>query len=214
MAFASSTSFHRVVERHVIERHRLAFFEADGHRLGLDGHVFAPGRHAHDGLDDAHVLIEMLQVLGFVRGAPDVGIGGVSLLHAHLVSESVARMYSDISLRPPSSSMKFLIEPGLVNAQRRIGQQTVAVEALDIVALERAAVAPDVDVVLFHGDHQHGAGDGAADGRGIEVMHAGGRDVEGAGLQRGDALGHQLLAAIDEARFSAPYSRARRGISS
>ena len=94
-----------------------------------------------------------------------------------------------------------LVEPGLVDAQRRVGQQAVAVEALDVVAFESAAVAPDVDVVFLHGDHQHGAGHGAPDGRGVEVVHAGGRDVERAGLQRRDALGDQLFAAIDQARL-------------
>ncbi len=90
-----------------------------------------------------------------------------------------------------------------------IGQQAIAVEALDVVAFEGAAVAPDVDVVFLHGDDQHGAGDGAADGRGVEVVHAGGGDVEGAGLQRGDAFGDELLAAIDEARlFGAVQQRA------
>ena len=38
-------------------------------------------------------------------------------------------------------------------------------------------------------------------GRGVEVVHAGGGDVEGAGLQRGDALGDELLAAVDQARL-------------
>ena len=36
------------------------------------------------------------------------------------------------------------------------------------------AVTPDVDLVFFHGGHQHGAGDGAAQRRGVEVSHAGG----------------------------------------
>ncbi len=35
--------------------------------------------------------------------------------------------------------------------------------------------------------------------RGVEVGDAGGRDVEGAALQRGDAFGHQLAAAVDQA---------------
>ena len=168
---------------------------------GLIATFFAPERHAHDGLDDLDALVEMLQILGFVRRAPDVGIGGVRLLHAHLVGEAVAEHVLGHFLAAAEFVDEGLVEPGLVDAQRGIGQQAVAVEALDVVALEGAAVAPDVDVVLLHGDHQHGAGDGAADRRGVEVVHAGGGDVEGAGLQGGDALGDQLLAAIDEARF-------------
>src|SRR5690606_23146955 len=69
----------------------------------------------------------------------------------------------------------------------------------DIVALVGAAVAPDVDVVFFHGGHQHGASDCAADGRGVEVGDAASGNVERTGLQRGDALGHQLRAAVDQA---------------
>ena len=51
----------------------------------------------------------------------------------------------------------------------------------------------------FMARHQHGAGDGAADGRGVEVGDAGGGDVEGAGLERGDAFADERAAAVDEA---------------
>ena len=91
-----------------------------------------------------------------------------------------------------------------------IGEQAVAVEALDVVALERAAVAPDVDVVFLHGDDEHRAGDGAADRRGVEVGDAGRRDVERAALQRREAFGHELArGSRSGARFSAPYCSAR-----
>ena len=66
---------------------------------------------------------------------------------------------------------------------------------------ERAAVAPDVDVVFLHRDDEHRAGDGAAERRGVEVGHAGGGDVEGAALQRRDPFGDHLRAAVDEARL-------------
>ena len=96
---------------------------------------------------------------------------------------------------------ELLIEPRLVDAQVRVGEQAVAVEALDVVALERAAVAPDVDVVFLHRDDQHRAGDGAAERRGVEVGDAGGGDVEGAALQRRDPFGDQLRAAVDQPRL-------------
>ena len=82
-----------------------------------------------------------------------------------------------------------------------IGEQPVAIEALDVVALEGAAVAPDVDVVFLHRDDEHRAGDGAAERRGVEVGHAGGGDVERAALQRGEPLGDELRAAIDQPRL-------------
>ena len=87
-----------------------------------------------------------------------------------------------------------------------IGEQAVAVEALDVVALERAAVAPDVDVVFLHRDDEHRAGDGAAERRGVEVGDAGGGDVERAALQRGDALRRRAARGSRSSRaFSAPY---------
>ncbi len=92
-----------------------------------------------------------------------------------------------------------LVEPGFVDLQAGIGQQTIAVEALDVVALEGAAVAPDVDVVILHRRYQHGAGDCAPQRRGVEVGHAGGGDVEGTGLQSGNTLGCELRAAVDQA---------------
>ena len=60
---------------------------------------------------------------------------------------------------------------------------------------------------------EHGAGDGAADGRGVEVVHAGRGDVKGAALQRRDAFGDELLAAIDQARlFGAVLQGAARDV--
>ena len=107
------------------------------------------------------------------------------------------------------------VEPRLVDAQVRIREQAVAIEALDVVALVRAAVAPDVDVVLAHRDDEHRAGDGAAERRRVEVREPGRRDVERAGLQRSDPLGDERRAAVDEARaLPRRTPRARRGISS
>ena len=91
------------------------------------------------------------------------------------------------------------VEPGLVDFEVGIDEQAVAVEALDVVALEGAAVAPDADVVFLHGGDEHGAGDGAADGGGVEVGDAGGGDVEGSGLEGGEAFADELGAAVDEA---------------
>ena len=56
-------------------------------------------------------------------------------------------------------------------------------------------------IVLAHRRHQHGAGHRAADGRGVEVGHARSRDVECAALQRGNTLGGELAAAVDQTRF-------------
>jgi hypothetical protein len=71
----------------------------------------------------------------------------------------------------PSAELvdELLVEPGLVDFQIRIREQAVAIEPLDVVAFERAAVAPHVHVVFFHRDDEHRAGDRAADRRRVEV---------------------------------------------
>ena len=96
---------------------------------------------------------------------------------------------------------ELLIEPRLVDLEIRIREQPVAIEALDVVSLERAAIAPDVDLVFFHRDDEHRAGDGAADRRGVEVGNARGGDVERAALQRREPFGDELRAAVDQPRL-------------
>ena len=91
------------------------------------------------------------------------------------------------------------VEPGLVDAQLRVGHEAVAVEPLDVVALVGRAVAPDVDAVFLHGAHQHRAGDGAAEGSGVEVGLAAGADVERTALQGDEALLDEQALGVDEA---------------
>ena len=132
---------------------------------------------------------------------------------AHLVRQ--ARLLHELGhlLAAAEFIDELLIEPRLVDPQAGIGQQAVAIEALDVVALERAAVAPDVDVVFLHRADQHRAGHRAPDRRRVEVRHAGGGDVEGAALQSREPFAHQLLAAIDQPRyFGAVLQRAPRDV--
>ena len=104
------------------------------------------------------------------------------------------------------------VQPRLVDPQLRVGQQPVAVEALDVVALERRPVAPDVDAVLVHGPHQHGAGHRPAERGGVEVGAAAGADVEGAAGERGQPLLDQLRPAVDaRGRSRRRTRRARAG---
>ena len=164
--------------------------------IATDG---VPELHAHDRLDGLERDVEVLEGLGLVGGAPDVGVGGVRLLLAVAVGqvvlgEPLAHLGAAAELGDEVG-----VEPRLVDAQVGVGEQAVAVEPLDVVALERRAVAPDVDVVLVHRAHQHRAGDGAAERRGVEVGAAAGADVEGAARERGQALLDQLAAAVDGA---------------
>ena len=137
-------------------------------------------------------------------GAEDVRVGRIGLLGAHLVDEAgLAHVFRH--LRAAAQLVdEGLIEPGLVDAQPGIGEQAVAVEPLDVVALERAAISPDVHVVFLHRRDEQRAGDRAADRRGVEVGHAGGRDVEGAALQHGDAFADQLGPAVDQPGLLGP----------
>src|SRR5690606_6645669 len=92
------------------------------------------------------------------------------------------------------------VEPGLVDTKARVGEQAVAVEALDVVALVGRSVAPDVDAVFLHGAHEHGAGDSAAERGRVEVRLAAGADVERAALQGYEALFDQSGLRVDDAR--------------
>ena len=93
------------------------------------------------------------------------------------------------------------VEPRLVDPQRRVDHQAVAVEALDVVALVGRAVAPHVDAVVLHRPHEQRAGDRAPERRRVEVRPAGGADVERTALQRHQALADELVAAVDESRL-------------
>src|ERR1700739_4227518 len=139
----------------------------------------------------------MFQVLGFVSCAQNVGVSGVGLLRRHFVGEAGAlhklRHFSPAAQLVDESR----VEPGLVDLEIGVDQQSVAIKALDVVAFEGGPVAPDVDVVLLHGRDQHGAGNSATDGRGVEVGDAGGADVEGAGLQCRDSFANKRAAAVD-----------------
>ena len=152
------------------------------------------------------ILIRCRGVRGpsLVGRAEHVRVGRVRLLGAHAIRQ--ARRAHVLGHLPPAAEFvdEGLIEPRLVDAQARVGEQAVAVEPLDVVALEGAAVAPDVDVVFLHRDHEHRAGDGAADRRRVEVGYARGRDVERAALQGGDPFRRR---AADGSRPAAPARR-------
>ena len=212
MATADFVGFQKQLDRvgvlHTVQGHGHAFFKAHAHFFGLDLDFGLPERHAHDGVDDLHSALQAFQILGFVCRAQHVAVGAVGLLGAHLVAKTVGSH----ECRHFSAATEFvdeqLVQPWLVDFQARVGQQTVAVEALDVVALKGAAIAPDVDVVFLHRSHEHGAGDGTAQGRGVEVGDAAGADVERTALDGGNAFVRQLGAAVDQTGFfSAVFHR-------
>ena len=107
-------------------------------------------------------------------GTQHIGVGRVGFFNRHFVVEAVGNQKFAHFVTAAEFVDKLLIEPRFVDFQRRIGQQAVAVETLNVVAFVGAAVAPDIHIVFFHGGNEHGAGHGAAQRRGVEVGDAAG----------------------------------------
>ena len=146
-----------------VERDGDAARELDGELLGLDRDVASPVGDAHDRVDDAHAAIEALEVLGLVRRAEHVGVGGVRLLGRHRVRQADRREVLAHLLAAAERVDERAIEPRLVDLERRVDEDAVAEEALDVVALVRAAVGEDVHAVLAHRADDRGRRDRAAE---------------------------------------------------
>ena len=140
-----------------VDRHRVPGLEGDRDVLGLDLDRRVPELDAHDRLDGLEGHVEVLERLGLVGGTPDVGVGGVRLLGRVAVGQPVGGEPLAHLVAPAQLLDEVGVEPRLVDAQLGVGQQAVAVEALDVVALEGRAVAPDVHVVGLHRPHQQRA---------------------------------------------------------
>ncbi|MNI75229.1 hypothetical protein D3C81_1902040 [compost metagenome] len=97
-----------------------------------------------------------------MRSAEHVGVSGIRFFDRHFVVETAG----DHKFRHLMATAEFVnevsVQPWFVNLQFGIGQQTVTIETLNIVAFIGTAVTPDIHTVIFHGGHQHGAGHRAA----------------------------------------------------
>jgi hypothetical protein len=93
------------------------------------------------------------------------------------------------------------VEPRLVDPEGRVGEEPVAEEPLDVVALVRRAVAPDVDAVLVHLVDEHRPGHRPPEGRRVEVRLAARGDVERPAPERDQPLVDEVRAAVDEQGF-------------
>ena len=191
---------HRVGELLPVDRHRATLDEGDRDVLG--GHVNGrvPEPHAHDRFDDLDRGVQVLQALGLVGRAPQVGVGRIGLLHRVAVGQAMRRHPLRHLGAPTELVDEVGVQPRLVDPQVGVGDQAVAVEPLDVVALVGRPVAPDVDAVLAHGAHQQSAGDGAAQGSGVEVLLAARADVERPAGQRRQPLLDERGAAVDQPR--------------
>ena len=156
---------------------------------------------AHDRGDDLHRHVEFLQRLRLVGCAPDVGVGRVGLLRRVAVRQSTL----DEELTHALAAAEFVdevgVEPRLVDPQRRVHEEPVAVEALDVVALVGRPVAPDVHAIVLHCAHEQCAGDRPTERRRVEVGATRCADVERTALQRDEALVDELVTTVDEARL-------------
>ena len=134
---------HPVAECLAVQRDREAFLETHRDFLGPDFDCGVPVLDRHDRLHDPKALVQELELLGLVGGAPDVRVGRVGLLGAGPVRKAARGEPLAHFLATAQLAHEVRIQPGLVDPQRRIGQQTVPIETLDVVALVRGAVAPD-----------------------------------------------------------------------
>ena len=159
IALASMHELDAVVERLAVDRDRPALREA--RRATTSGSISTPGSQWATPMIGSTMSIdrvEQLELLRLVRGAPDVRVGRVRLLGASRGRADRASVsHSLISAAPAELVDELGVQPRLVDAQVRVGEQPVAVEALDVVALVRRAVAPDVHVVVAHRVHQQRA---------------------------------------------------------
>ncbi|CDA03243.1 putative uncharacterized protein [Klebsiella variicola CAG:634] len=189
----------------------MALLKAYGYLFRRDLHVFVPELHAHNRVDDFHAGIEEFEVFRFVGGAEHVGVGGIGFFNRHLVVKAAGDHKFGHFVTAAELIDEITVQPRLVNLQFSIGQQAVTIETFDIVAFIGAAIAPDVDAIFFHCRHQHGAGDRAAQRRGVEVGQPTGGVMESATLNRRDPFCDQLFAAVDQTgTFSAILFRAAR----
>ena len=111
----------------------------------------------------------------------------------------------------PELRDELAVQPGLVDPQVGVGEQAVAVEPLDVVALERRPVAPDGHVVVAHRADEQRADHGPAERGGVEVGLPGRADVEGAARQCGQTFLDQRGAAVDHPRLLRPVGEAAVG---
>src|SRR5581483_6640057 len=130
--------------------------------------------------------------------AEQVRVGRIRLLDRRSVRQPALGEPLAHLLAAAELAHERVVEPRLVDAQVLVREQAVAVEALDVVALVRRAVAPDLDAELMHRVHEQRAGDRAPERRRVEVRPACCAHVERAALERGEPLARECVLAVDE----------------
>ena len=192
------------LEHHLVGRHLLAvdgdaaaLHEGERDLLDLVGRLLGP--HAHSGLDDAHGGLHRLEVLRLVREAGEVRIGRILLLRAHEGND--AALGEEVNhLRAAGELLEEVgVAPGGVNAELRVEDVGVALEAhLVVAAASRTMNERDASRLLHDRQkslHRHRARDAG----GVPVAAI----VHGLALDRLEAdLGH-FLGDVDDRRVNA-----------
>ena len=151
---------HQIVILLTIQGYRAPLFKAHCHLFTLDLYIVTPEGDTHDWINDLHAAAEQFQVFGLVRGTKHVGVSGVGFFGRHLVAKARLGHEGGHFCTATQLINEKLIEPRLVDFEGWVGQQTIAVKTLNVVALEGAAITPNIDIILLHCGYQHRAGDG------------------------------------------------------
>ena len=155
-------------------------------------------RNTHDGLYKIHAIVEFFEQFCFVSGTPNVGVGGVCLF----LAGAVGQLARGEEFTHFAASTKFIhecgVEPRLVNAQRRIDHEPIAIKALDVVSLVSRPVTPNIDVVTLHRTNKKCSCYCAAKWGGVEICFARSSDMKCTTLQCNETFANKFFAAIDE----------------
>ncbi len=105
-----------------VECDRPAFAELDRDVFWCDGDGSVPVRDAHDRLDDVHRGGELFELLGFVRGTPDVGVRRVRLLGGIAIRQLLGGEERTHLRATAHLAHERRVQPGLVDPQARISE--------------------------------------------------------------------------------------------
>ena len=123
-----------------------------------------------------------------MRCTPNIGIGAVGLLCRITVRQFFGGQERAHFGAAAHLAHEVDIEPRFVNSQIRISEKSVAIEALNVVAFECAAVTPDVDTVMFHFANKQSACHCSSEWCRVEIGFASSCYMKRTALQRCEAL--------------------------
>ncbi len=104
-----------------VDTHRIAFDKSNRDFLRRNVEVALPKRHTHDRLHHTHAGVEKFEQFRLVRGAPDIGIGGVRFFF--LIAVGKPPFVEPIAHFVPAAEFcdKCCVEPRFVDLHVGIG---------------------------------------------------------------------------------------------